>query len=96
MTSFKFLFSLLRRGRADSTLRKSTLCGDSCGRGQKTEDVLRFQFCASDPLWSRSKNCGLFTISDLCERPSAEIRVVEVKKLRTFYDCTESSWESWH
>ena len=35
---------------------------------------------------SGSKNWGLFTISDLRERPSAEIRVVEVKKLRTFYD----------
>ena len=53
-----FLLFLGRRGRADSTLRKSTLCGDSCGRGQKTEDFL-----------------------DLCERPSAEIRVAEVKEL---------------
>ena len=43
-----------------------------------------------DPLrrfaWSRSKNCGLFTIFSMRARPSAEIRVVEVQKLGTFYD----------
>ena len=43
-----------------------------------------------DPLrrfaWSRFKNCGLFTISSMRARPSAEIRVVEVQELRTFYD----------
>ena len=37
-------------------------------------------------MWSRATNWGLFTTSDLRERPSAEIRVVEVEKLRTFYD----------
>ena len=58
--SNSFLLFLGRRGRADSTLRKSTLCGDRRGRGQK--------------------NCGLFSISDLCARPSAEIGVVEVTK----------------
>ena len=46
-------------------------------------DFLRFLACARDPLrrfaWSRFKNCGLFTIS-------AEIRVVKVQKLRTFYE----------
>ena len=36
--------------------------------------------------WSRFKNWGLFTISASRARPSAEIRVVEVQKLRTFYD----------
>ena len=45
---------------------------------------------AHDPLrrfaWSRFKNCGLFTISASRARPSAEIRMVEVQKLRTFYD----------
>ena len=41
-----------------------------------------------DPLrrfaWSRFKNWGLFTIFSMRARPSAEIRVVEVQKLRTF------------
>ena len=41
-----------------------------------------------DPLrrfaWSRFKNWGLFTISAVRARPSAEIRVVELQKLRTF------------
>ena len=32
------------------------------------------------------KSCGLFTISDLPARPSAGIGVVDVQKLRTFYD----------
>ena len=36
-------------------------------------------------VWSRSKNCGFFPISAVRARPSAMIRVVEVKKLRTFY-----------
>ena len=40
---------------------RATLCGDSRGRGQQTEDF--------------------FTISAVRARPSAEIRVVEVKKL---------------
>ena len=35
---------------------------------------------------SMSKNCGLFTISASRARPSAEIRVVEVQELWTFYD----------
>ena len=41
-----------------------------------------------DPLrrsaWSMLRNCGLFTISASRARPSAEIRVVETKKLRLF------------
>ena len=65
---------------------RATLCGDSRGRGSETEDILRFLACPRDPLrrfaWSR----GLFTISAGRARPSAEIRVVEVQKLRTFYD----------
>ena len=36
--------------------------------------------------WSRCKNPWFFAISNMLARPSAEIRVVEVKKLRTFYD----------
>ena len=39
---------------------RATLCGDSRGRGSKTEDFLRFLRCARDPLrrfaWSRFKN----------------------------------------
>ena len=69
---------------------RPTLCGDSRGRGSKTGDFLRFLRCACDPLrrfaWSRFKNWGLFTISAVRARPSAEIRVVEVQKLRIFYD----------
>ena len=69
---------------------RATLCGDSRGRGSKTGDFLRFLACARDPLrrfaWSRFKNCGLFTIFSMRARPSAEIRVVEVQKLGTFYD----------
>ena len=67
----------------------ATLCGDSRGRGSRTEDFLRFLACARDSLrrfaWSRFKNWGLFTTSAVRARPSAEIRVV-VPKLRTFYD----------
>ena len=69
---------------------RATLCGDSRGRGSQTGDFLRILACARDPLrrfaWSRFKNWGLFTISNMRARPSAEIRVVEVKKLRAFYD----------
>ena len=39
---------------------RATLCGDSRGRGSKTEDFLRFLRAARDPLrrftWSRFKN----------------------------------------
>ena len=49
-----------------------------------------FSMRARDPLrrfaWSRFKNWGLFTFFSMRARPSAEIRVVEVQKLRTFYD----------
>ena len=69
---------------------RATLCGDSRGRGSKTEDFLRFLRCARDRLrrfaWSSFKNWGLFTISAVRARPSAEIRVVEAQKLTTFYD----------
>ena len=64
---------------------RATLCGDSCGRGSKTADFLRFLRCARDPLrrfaWSRLKNCGLFTISARRARPSAEIVRVEALSL---------------
>ena len=67
---------------------RATVCGDSRGRGSKTEDFLRFLACARDPLrrfaWSRFKNWGLFTTSAGRARPSAEIRVVEAQKLGTF------------
>ena len=57
---------------------------------KKLRTFLRFLRCARDPLrrfaWSRLKNCGLFTIFSMRARPSAEIRVVEVQKLRSFYD----------
>ena len=47
-------------------------------------------YIARDPLRrfarSKFKNWGLFTISAGRARPSAEIRVVEVQKLRAFYD----------
>ena len=69
---------------------RATLCGDSRGRGSKTGDFLRFLRCARDPLrrfaWSRFKNWGRFTISAVRARPSAEIRVVEVQKLWSFYN----------
>ena len=68
----------------------ATLCGDSRGRGSKTDDCLRFLRCVRDPLrrfaWSRFKNWGLFTFFSMRARPSAEIRVVDVQKLWTFYD----------
>ena len=60
---------------------------DSRGRGSKTEDFLRFLRCARERFaCSRFKNCGLFTIFGMRARPSAEIRAVEVPKLRTLYD----------
>ena len=69
---------------------RATLCGDSCGRCTKTGDFLRFLRFAREPLrrfvWSMCKNWGLFTISAVRARPSAEIRVVDVQKLGTFYD----------
>ena len=69
---------------------RATLCGDSRGRGSKTGDFLRFLQAAHDPLrrfaWSRFKSWGLCTISASRARNSAEIRAVEVQKLRTFYD----------
>ena len=56
---------------------RATLCGDSRGRGSKTEDFLRLLACARDPLrrfaWSRFKNCGLFTTFSMRARPSAGI-----------------------
>ena len=57
---------------------------------KKLRTFFRFLACARDPLrrfaWSRFKNCDFFTISAVRARPSAEIRVVEIEKLRTFYD----------
>ena len=46
-----FLLFLGRRGRADSTLRKSTFCGDRRGRCKKTEDI--YDFCGA-----RTTLCG--------------------------------------
>ena len=64
---------------------RATLCGDSRGRGSKTEDFLRFLLAARDPLrrfaWSRFKNWGLFTISAGRARRSAEIVRVEALSL---------------
>ena len=54
-------------------------CGVCGGRGSKTEDFLRFLLCALC-----GDNRGLFTILNMRARPSAEIRVVEVQKLRFF------------
>ena len=69
---------------------RATVCGDSRGRGSKTVDFLRFLARARDPLrrfaWSRFKNWRSFAIFSMRARPSAEIRVVEVQKLWTFYD----------
>ena len=57
--------------------------------GSKTGDFLRFLQAARDPLrrfaWSRFKSWGLCTISASRARISAEIRAVEVQKLRTFW-----------
>ena len=48
---------------------RATLCGDSHGRGSKTEDFLRFLSCARNPLrrfaWSRFKK--LRTFYDFCQ-----------------------------
>ena len=55
----------------------------------KTGDFLRFLICARDPLrrfvWSRLKNRGLFTISDVRARDSAEIGVFDVNKTGDFF-----------
>ena len=78
-----------RRGSADDTTRKSTLCGDRRGRGAKTHGFLRFLKFPRDLLrgsaWSRCKNPWFFfAISAVLARPSAGIGVVEVQKLEVF------------
>ena len=52
---------------------RATLCGDSRGRGSKTEDFLRFLWCARDPLRIR------FCLS--LGEPFAEIVRVEALSL---------------
>ena len=51
--------------------------------------ILRFPICARDLLrrsaWSMLKNRGLSTVFNT-ERPSAHIGVVDIGKLRLFYD----------
>ena len=57
------------------------LCGDSRGRGSKTEDFLRFLRCARDPLRrscaSKRSRCGAVRICLSLGEPSAEIVRVE-------------------
>ena len=75
---------------------RPTLCGDSRGRGSKTGDFLRFLQAARDPLRrfvvEVQKLWIFFTIFNMRARPSAEIRVVEVGKLRAFYDLRRFAW----
>ena len=58
---------------------RATLCGDSHGRGSKTEEFLRFLPAARD----RGKKT-----EDLLRflQAARDLRVVEVQKLRTFYE----------
>ena len=55
---------------------RATLCGDSRGRGSKTEDFLRFLACARDPL----RRCARSRFKNRA-RPSAEIVRVEALSL---------------
>ena len=69
---------------------RATLCGDSRGRGSKTEDFFTISAGRARPRGD-SRGRGSKTEDFLrflrCRvRPSAEIRVVEAQKLRTFYD----------
>ena len=60
-------------------------CGDSRGRGSKTEDFLRFLACARDPLRgscvSKRSRCGAVRICLSLGEPSAEIVRVEALSL---------------
>ena len=64
---------------------RATLCGDSRGRGQKTEDFLRFLQAARDPLRgscaSKRSRCGAVRICLSVGEPSAEIVRVEALSL---------------
>ena len=86
---YSVLLFLGRRGRADSALRKSALCGDRRGRGQKTGTF--YDFCGAratlcEDSCGRGQKTEDFLRFLICARPSAEIRVVDVQKLRTFCD----------
>ena len=63
----------------------ATLCGDSRGRGSKTEDFLPFLRRARDPLRrscaSKRSRCGAVRICLSLGEPSAEIVRVEVLSL---------------
>ena len=65
----------------DFTHARATLCGDSRGRGSKTEDFLRFLRCARHPLRrscaSKRSRCGAVRICLSLGKPSAEIVRVE-------------------
>ena len=62
---------------------RATLCGDSRGRGSKTEDFLRFLACARDPLRrscaSKRSRCGAVRICLSLDEP--EIVRVEALSL---------------
>ena len=64
---------------------RATLCGDSRGRGSKTEDFLRFLLAARDPLRrscaSKRSRCGAVRICVSLGEPSAEIVRVEALSL---------------
>ena len=64
---------------------RATLCGDSRGRGSKTEDFLRFLRSARDPLRrscaSKRSRCGAVRICLSLGEPSAEIVRVEALSL---------------
>ena len=64
---------------------RATLCGDSRGRGSKTEGFLRFLRCARDPLRrscaSKRSRCGAVRNFLSLGEPSAEIVRVEALSL---------------
>ena len=63
----------------------ASLCGESRGRGSKTEDFLRFLLAARDPLRrscaSKRSRCGAVRICFSLGEPSADIVRVEVLSL---------------
>ena len=65
---------------------RTTFCGDSRGRGSKTEDFLRFLRSARDPLRrscaSKRSRCGAVRICLSLGEPSAENVRVEALLLR--------------
>ena len=74
-----------KRTSYDFCWSRATLCGDSRGRGSKTEDFLRFLRCARDPLRrscaSKRSRCGAVRICLSLGEPSAEIVRVEALPL---------------